>query len=796
MKKIYALIVVCLLFTLHSQAQSFYWIGGANGEWNNPAHWSLSQGGSAAADYPKDAADNAIFPANATVMLNASFDLNSLSVAASANVVITGGGATDRTITLHSTSAALPALRIETGSKLEITAQTDTWLRIIFGENAIGEIDGEWVLGGDIDDNAFASFDLGVEGFNTRININSGGILTVNPKAFIEPNETTGDEYLVFRNGSKLKLLADGPAVPAADYDPGSTIEITGITTSSVTFEEADAVGTITYNSPAQANGANHLYLSLLGFDVKGDLNILNTNNNDLTLISFNSTMGLDTRSATIEGQLNVEGPSAVVVAQNDGLEFFNNLQVKGHFNMAGTRFNLHKGNFISSRATTLFVGGNIAHNAGTISTLSPAVNETNHLYVIEMNGAGVQNIFSHSGSFDNASHQVTLRINNAAGVTLSSNLAVGRLSFNSTNKGVLSTNAFSLSINNATAPSVSTLPLEASSSTGFVNGNLQRAVATTEPVVFPVGVSGMYRPLTVIPSSTTASTFTANFVNSNHGGSMQAPVRGFADYYWNVNRIGSGADAAVQLSIPGALPGALVGYDIAVARYNGSNWISTKGTTGLVVSPGTSTSGIVRSAVLSAFGAITLSLESEAALPTYLVSFEARGGEKGTAELAWKITDNSTPETFEILRSSNGSDFSKIGAVSGVEGQYNYSFTDPSMLAGNNYYKLRMLDKDGSTTHSVVRMVIRNNDRTIVQSLMPTMVHDMTKLRVSAPMSTYMQIAVTDASGKIVIKQQINIQAGTQDIWMNMSKLKPGIYQVTGYAPGEKSVTLRFIKL
>jgi hypothetical protein len=799
MKQVYALFVATCFVAVSASAQTFYWIGSANGDWSSGSNWSLSQGGSAAGDYPQDASDNAIFSSNATVLIGASGTINSLSVAGSSTVVkITGSAGDERILTLLSTNPASPALNISAGCLLEHSAQTDSWFRIILGPNAVGEINGEWLFTGDVDDNAIASFYLGETGFTTRLNVNSGGSIAIGAKGFIEPNENTGDEYLVFKSGSKLRLLADGPVVPAADYAASSTIEITGVIDASVIFEEAVSVGNITYSCPGQANGSNHLYLSLLTFTVGGNLNVLNTNNNELTLINFNSTTGMPSRDGIINGNLNIQGSSVVSVALNDGLEFANNLYVEGNLVMNGTALYLHSGSYISSKATTLYVKGNIEHTAGIISTASLVVNEASHLYVIELNGTSVQSVSSHNSNFDNAQHQVTLRVNNSAGISLLTDLAVGRLSFNSANRGIINTGTNVLTINNTASTSVSGIVLEMPATPGnaFVNGILRRRTASTEPLLMPVGAGALYRAVSILPSSATTSTFEARYVNSAFGGNMQAPVRDIAPYYWQVSRVGTGADAAVQLNIPGTLPGALTGYDLGVGRYDGSNWVSTRGTTGIMVSPGTSSAGTVRSAVQSSFGSFTISLESENALPTYLLSFDARKLEKESAILTWEITDNSTPALFEVMRSSDGQNFHSIAQVPGTDGQRKYQFTDPALAPGNNHYRLHMLDKDGTVTQSIIRLVTRDIGSILIHSLMPTMVHSTMNARISSSLSTNIMFVITDAGGRAVHQQRVSIQAGTHDVRFDVSKLIAGTYQVTGYSLREKLHTFRFIKL
>lgn len=793
MKKIYVLLVVCFSVVVSVNAQTYYWIGPANGSWNSGTNWSLSSGGPSAGSFPQDNADNVIINTNASIWLNTSVTLNSLSVNGTSTEAIITGADADQTITVTSTNLLTPALSIAAGCKLEHGSETNTWFRFIFDDNTVATINGEWYFGGDYDDGAFATFFFANEGNNTNVQINTGGSITIGPKAITEPNENTGNTYLVFNAGSTLKLLGDNPIVPAANYNASSIIQITGVTMSSSNFEEMESVGNVDYNCPAQSS---QVYLSLLNITVKGNLNIYNTNNNDLSIISYNAITGLPSHDATIKGNLNIQGNSKVTVAHNNeaGPEVINNLYVEGNVIMNGTSFSLHSNNNIHNKATTLFVKGNIQHTAGTFDALATSVNQTTNLFVVEMNGNTPQTISSHSGTFDNANNQVTLRINNSAGVTLLNSLQVGRISFNSANKGILHTGANTLTINNTTPGSASSLVVESPSATGFVDGTVRRRTASTEPLVLPAGTAA-YRPVTLVPSSAIATTYEAKFIDNNHDGSLTAPVRVIAPYYWEVARVGAGADAAVQLNIFSQLPGALTGYDLAVTRFDGASWISTKGTTGLIVQPGTAASGTVRSEAQSAFGLFTISLESESALPTYLLAFDAKKTTKESAAISWKITHNSTPEKFEVLRSGDGLNFVAIGTVPGAEAKRDYQFTDQAMLQGNNFYRLRMSDRDGSVTYSAIILLTRNVMGVEMQSMMPTLVRDMAKLKINSSLKTTVQLVVTDAQGRLLMNQHAKVSEGSQDIWLNLSKLNAGTFQVTAYVSGQKTATIRFIK-
>lgn len=800
MKKFYALFVVVLLGIGSTTAQTFYWIGPANGDWNNTANWSNTSGGPTAGAYPLAPTDNIIFDANATIRLNASVvNINSIAVTGTTTTVsITaiGGSANARDITVNSTTSGLS---IASGCRLENGSINGTPFQFTFGNNGKASISGDWLFTGNVEDDSYAYFFLPTSsGQTTAININSGGSITIGATTVVAPNEQTGDDYLVFNAGSSLNLLGSLPIVPAANYATGSIINITGVTTEGVSFEETGSVGTVNYNNPSQNNGSIPLYLSLLAITVKGNLNILNTNNNELVLISYFSSEGLPNRSATINGNLNIQGNSVVSIARNDGPEISNTFSVGGNLIANGTSLSLHTGTFISSQPTTLAVGGNIEHTSGTFTASSTVVNQTTDLYIIELNGGSNQNISSSTGTFDNAGNQVTLRMNNGSGATLLNSLQIGRIDFNSANKGVLTTGAHTLFINNTTPNSTASIVVNSPSATGYVDGTVRRRSLSTEPFVIPTGGAAGYRPATLIPAAATLTVFEATHFNASYSDlSVVSPLEGVTtDFYWIINRISGAADAAVQFSIPGAVTGSQSNYALVVAKYNGVDWVNEKGSTGQGVHPGDATSGTIRSQVQTAFSPFTIGFGLASALPTHLVSFTGKKAPKETIELLWRITDNSTPEVFEVMRSSDGVNFGKIGTVRGAEQVRSYEFADASILAGNNYYRLRMLDKDGSVTYSTIIVVSNSSKGVYLHSVTPSVVQGRTRLNIQSSENSNMQLVVTDINGRIVHRQNVSVGNGSQDVWLDASRFSSGVFQVTGVVNGIKTATLRFIKL
>src|SRR5688572_22043880 len=115
MKKIYALIVVVTCFYATGMAQATYtWNGSANNTWEEDANWTREGGG---VGHPITG-DNAMFNASATVVLNNTVTLNSLSVS---------GSGTDVTIT---GVPSLPTLTV-TNATSALSVSTETILRLV-----------------------------------------------------------------------------------------------------------------------------------------------------------------------------------------------------------------------------------------------------------------------------------------------------------------------------------------------------------------------------------------------------------------------------------------------------------------------------------------------------------------------------------------------------------------------------------------------------------------------------------------------------------------------------------------
>ncbi|MGG7665527.1 T9SS type A sorting domain-containing protein [Dyadobacter sp. BHUBP1] len=105
----------------------------------------------------------------------------------------------------------------------------------------------------------------------------------------------------------------------------------------------------------------------------------------------------------------------------------------------------------------------------------------------------------------------------------------------------------------------------------------------------------------------------------------------------------------------------------------------------------------------------VAYTIATEFALPVTLISFEA-SAEMNTVHLAWATASEENSRGFEIERSINASDWTKIGFVAsqssetGSASRLDYDFTDASTRKGISYYRLKMVDLDGTFAYSQIR--------------------------------------------------------------------------------------------
>lgn len=94
--------------------------------------------------------------------------------------------------------------------------------------------------------------------------------------------------------------------------------------------------------------------------------------------------------------------------------------------------------------------------------------------------------------------------------------------------------------------------------------------------------------------------------------------------------------------------------------------------------------------------------------LPTELIDFTAEKYER-IGILKWRTATETNSDYFEIQRSTDAIKWENIGRVAAAGEsltERSYSFTDTAPFSGNNYYRLRQVDFDGTVNYSSVEVI------------------------------------------------------------------------------------------
>jgi Secretion system C-terminal sorting domain len=105
----------------------------------------------------------------------------------------------------------------------------------------------------------------------------------------------------------------------------------------------------------------------------------------------------------------------------------------------------------------------------------------------------------------------------------------------------------------------------------------------------------------------------------------------------------------------------------------------------------------------------IIYKVQDTSPLPVELSAFSGKN-EGDVNRLLWTSLSETNTDFFDLERSHNGSDFyniAQIAAAKNSETVKNYSYEDRTFKNGDNFYRLKMVDLDGSYEYSKIIHII-----------------------------------------------------------------------------------------
>jgi len=178
---------------------------------------------------------------------------------------------------------------------------------------------------------------------------------------------------------------------------------------------------------------------------------------------------------------------------------------------------------------------------------------------------------------------------------------------------------------------------------------------------------------------------------------------------------------------------------------------------------------------------------------PVTLTSFTGSRTVKGN-ELLWKTASEQKNSHFEILRSTDGINFTQIGEKTGngsTQQMSNYSFIDKLPLAGVNYYKLKQVDLDGKSEEfgPLAIEYIIDSEQLRIESI----TGDMINIGFSVNKEQQAELFITDILGRKLYNISLHLKAGYHQNQIPFNPSKRGLY-IISLISGDEKYVLKFI--
>ncbi len=243
--------------------------------------------------------------------------------------------------------------------------------------------------------------------------------------------------------------------------------------------------------------------------------------------------------------------------------------------------------------------------------------------------------------------------------------------------------------------------------------GRIEASVTGTTSFTFEVGDEGEHRPVTLTPTTTTTfqvahiegATPTGGGVtnpgmidligdaSANPVGTIESVLN---NRYWDIDVSAGGppgvTNVALQISSGDR---ASDPADLGMTRFDGADWelltlVSSTGSDPYVTTASTSS--------FSEFSIYSIDVLSNP-LPVELIDFNGKII-NGDVQLNWATLSEVNSDYFQIEHSADGESFEPIGSVDShgnSSERHNYQFIDLNVKSGIHYYRLRMVDFDGT---------------------------------------------------------------------------------------------------
>lgn len=166
--------------------------------------------------------------------------------------------------------------------------------------------------------------------------------------------------------------------------------------------------------------------------------------------------------------------------------------------------------------------------------------------------------------------------------------------------------------------------------------------------------------------------------------------------------------------------------------------------------------------------------------LPLKLISFSGSFvNEK--PQLQWTTAENETGDHFELQKSFDGRNFTKAASIPTTpkEGLESYVYNDLNTIYGSVYYRLKMVNRDGSSRYSkIVVLKAKDDGQTRRLTILENPVNTTVTFMYTADQNEEGQVSIYNSGGVKVFTTKITARQGNNTISLSIDpRINSGIY-------------------
>jgi len=155
-----------------------------------------------------------------------------------------------------------------------------------------------------------------------------------------------------------------------------------------------------------------------------------------------------------------------------------------------------------------------------------------------------------------------------------------------------------------------------------------------------------------------------------------------------------------------------------------------------------------------------------------------------------WTTGNEQKGDYFEVERSADGHNFTKVGEVIANGKASSYSFWDQTPVTGVNYYRLKLMTASGASSYSKVVTATVSEAGSFNVEVYPNPVSDQLTVSVYGQQGTNPSVSICDVTGKVLRV----VELSGSSVSINMGSMAQGMYLIK-YSDANHSQTIKVNK-